>query len=331
MRAASTFLLLIIGLFFIHSLSVNAQSTLIITKKRPAQLDIKAYKQIAIGDIVGPSGAKNEKSLDLTDDLTSKLFNSNTYEIVDRNALAQILSSQKNSEIKTINEGTAAALSKKLSSALLIIGRLQTETIEQKPMSQKQSIVVNGCNYEHWWEATGAVTIQLKIMDVKTGKMLFSKPVSAKTKHESKPACTPTSGFDPESIAKNLIAELATEITKIVIPYEEKVQLTFDTPVITLKNPFKKLGTAINYLKIGEHDKGLEILKAYADDTSLKENLRPKAIFNYGLGLYASEKYTEAQAQFKSALVLTPDNLSYKGMYDLIDKEKAAGKGLVAK
>lgn len=79
-----TFIFLV---FSCHFFPAGAQ-TYVLTKNRVPQLHVKDYKQIAIGDIVCPNGVENERSLDLRDALTSKLFNSNTYEVMDRNALS---------------------------------------------------------------------------------------------------------------------------------------------------------------------------------------------------------------------------------------------------
>lgn len=201
---------ILIFLFLSTAVVGNAQYVLTVIKKRPPTLDITSYKQIAIGDIVGPSGVKNERSLDLIDELTAKLFNSKTYEIIDRNAIADILATNKKNTVTTISEATATALSKKLSSALLVVGRLQNEVITQTQKSDANG--ASPCGKDFWWESKYELTVQLKIIDIKNGGMLFSKPVTYTKAIESTKGCTITEKFSREVLAEKSIPNLAEEI-----------------------------------------------------------------------------------------------------------------------
>lgn len=277
------------------------QTIFTVNRKRPPVLNISAYQKIAVGDIVGSAGRTTERSLDLTDALTSTLFNANIQEIIDRNALETLLASQKTA-LKTIDEKSVTALSKKLSSAVIIIGRIQNEKIYTAEKSVRNVVVVNGCGYDYWWEITGDITVQIKIMDVKTGKLIFTNPVtkaiSLTTKHE----CQPYKLGDTEPLLKETIGELAIEISKLIIPYDEAVSVGFDKPMLSIfKNPFKKLNAALTSFKNGNYDTGVEIMKAYADDKSLKKETAVMAAYNYGAALFIAERYDLAKEQLKIA------------------------------
>lgn len=294
---------LLITLLLIAQISFG-QVTFNVNRKRPPVLNIAAYQKIAVGDIVGSAGRTTERSLDLTDALTSQLFNANAQEIIDRNALETLLASQKTA-LKTIDEKSVIALSKKLSSAIIIIGRIQNEKIYTAEKSVRNIIVVNGCNYGYWWEITGDITVQIKIMDVKTGKLLFSNPVTRKILVTTKHECQPYKLGDTEPLLKETIIELATEISKLIIPYDEPVSVTFDKPLLSIfKNPFKKLNAAITSFSNGNYDTGVEILKSYADDKSLKKETAIMAAYNYGAGLFIAERYDLAKEQLKIAAAM---------------------------
>lgn len=307
----------------------NAQLLLSIKKNRPPEMDFSSYKQLAIGDIVGPLGIKNESSLDLTDELTAKLFNSKTFEIIDRNALVNILATSK-SDIPIINETTTSSLNKKLNSAILLVGRLQNEVITQEQKSDNNG--TTPCGKDYWWEAKYELTMQMKIIDVKTGNLLYSKPVTFSRNIESVKSCTITKKFSREVLAEQSISKLAEEVIKVVIPYVETIDLYFEEPALAiLKNPLKKTETAITYLKSNQFEKGLEILKTYAEDKAMKDNTRAKAAFNYGLALYANNQYSEAKDQFNSAISLGLLSHRPNQMLEQIEKEKAFDNKLTKK
>lgn len=279
----------------------NGQVTFSVNRKRPPILNIASYQKIAIGDIVGSTGRTTERSLDLTDALTSKLFNANAQEVIDRNALETLLASQKTA-LTTIDEKSVTTLSKKLSSAIIIIGRIQNEKIYTADKSVKNIISSSDCPYGYWWEITGDITVQIKIIDVKTGKLLFSNPITKNISLKTKQECQPHKLGDTEPLLKETTKDLATEISKLIIPYDELVTVTFDKPLLAIfKNPFKKLNAAITSFQNGINDTGLEILKSYADDKSLKKETAVMAAYNYGAGLFIAERYDLAKDQLKIA------------------------------
>ena len=265
--------------------------------------------------------------MDLADALTSKLFNANAQEIIDRNALESILASQKTS-LTTINEASASALSKKLSSAIMIIGRIQNEKIYKEQKNTKNIIVSNGCSYTYWWELTGDITVQIKVIDIKTGKMLFSNPIVQPIKLETKRECSPTVLGDTEPLLKDATDDLATAIAKLIVPYDEKLIINFEKPILSiLKNPFKKLNAAVASFQSQNNDVGLAILKEYADDTKLKPETRAMALFNYGAGLFIAERYELSEEVLKAAAA--SGSLSAPALLSQIQIEKKHQKELI--
>lgn len=314
----------VVAALLIFSSSLNAQSY-VLTKTRSPQLHIKEYKQIAMGDIVGPMGRETERSLDLRDAITSKLFNSDGYEVVDRNELSNILAKQKGSDVKIIDEKTITALSKQLKKALLITGRVQSEKVDQKLYSTPNGSCAGGKAY--YWLATGEVTVQLKITDVNTGKMIYSSPVTNPIRVQTVEACEQTSKIDLVPIVNKAFDGLSAEVVKLLIPYEEQIDIVFETPLLALlKNPFKKLDQVVRFFRIGDFEKGVSILKDYATDEKLKDNLKAKAHFNYAMGLFCTGNYEQAKAELKTAMTFNPNNGAYQYWYEKADKENATDK-----
>lgn len=321
-------LLLFVAVFSIAS--VYAQPSLILKKQRPPELDVSTYKQIAVGDIVGPVGSKTEQSLDLTDVLTAKLFNANTLEVIDRNALDNLMGTQRTRDLQLIDETTKQLLNKKLQNALLISGRIQSEKLKQNQVSVPQSIIINGCTHTYYWQIKGEVTIQLRILDVKTGRMLYTDAVSKPVNVQSKAECQLTNKFDIDDISRNAIKELSTEISKLVVPYEVSYRLQFSEPGL-LKSPFKELEAAVSYLQINNTDAGLAILKDYTENKSVKDKNKDDAWYNYGLGLLYAGKYADSRKAFQMSASLKTKNLSSVAAFiKFMDDEEQVARKLEA-
>jgi tetratricopeptide (TPR) repeat protein len=298
---------------------VQAQS-FIITKTRAPLVNAGLYKQIAIGDIVGPSGSKTEEALNLSDELSSKLFNSGAQEILDRNALEKMLSS--GSKLTIGDDKTVAALKKKLNSAVLLTGRIQTKNISQEEVSSKNIVVVNGCYYSYQWKAACEMIVQVKIMDIGTGKMLYNNSVAKTSSFQTKTGCEHTAKIDPSYITSETLKNVATEIARLLVPYKENIDITFQTGTL-FKNPFKKLNEAVINFKAGSFEDGLKILKAYTEDNSLKDKFKAQAYFNYGLGLFCADRYDLAKEEIKKAIALNSGDYSYEQWLAKIENERA--------
>jgi hypothetical protein len=299
--------------------SASGQS-LKITKKRNPVLDVSSYKQIAVGDIVGVNGIKNETSLDLTDALTSVLFNAKGLEVFDQNALRQILSSQKGSDLKVINESATQILSKNMGAALLLVGRQQTITYKVNSKDPSNPV----CEF--------SVPVQVKLYEVKTGRMIHSDAVTMVFTTKSAFDCEHATQQSEKAFLKQTAKSMAEEISHLVIPYTEEHYYDFEMPMLSmLKNPFKKIDNAISYLYAGQKDKGLEVLKAYVNDPSFKANQRGMTHFNYGLGLYYCGNYEEAKSQFQLASSFLTKGERSNLMQELMQKEIDMAKKDMAK
>lgn len=315
---ASALLLSFIVLFNVEV--VSAQS-FYYEKQRPARLALTQYKQVAVGTFYGPLGTVTEKSLDIADELTSRLFNANTFEVIDRNALVSLLANQKNSDVKLMDESVISQLNKKLKSAFFITGRIQSERVEQKLIETKNGTCPG--NYSYYWQVTGEASVQVKIFDVATGSLIYSNPVTIPINVRSKETCEQTQKFDLEPFKERALKALPEEIAKLVIPHLQKIMINFKGPeIVLLKNPFKNLNQAVNFFNVKQNDKALAILKDYANDASLKKALQSKAHYNYALGLYCTGDYKKAKEELNLAMTIDPYDKDIPAMYKMVEEEE---------
>ncbi len=309
------FLIIAFAINFCTEITFSQSVT--ITKKRPADMELPGIKKIVIGDFVNATGLKDKNSLDLIDNITSKIFNSGRFEVVDRNILDQILSSQKRGSVEVIDEKTISLLSKKLDDAILILGRLQASEIRQDQITERNTIK---CGTAYYWKVSGSMTVQLKMIDIKTGRLIFSNSVIQPIDFQSVVSCLPTAKFQDPYIEKQVIPDLASKITNLFIPYSEDINVFFQDGTI-FKHPFKNLTNAISMVRIKDYEKAVELLQPYTQTSDLKNNFKAMAWYNYGLALFAVSRYSDAKKAFKQAISLYPSS-DYQLMYDKMDNEK---------
>lgn len=307
---------------------IAQNATLILKKQRPPGLDMTPYRQVAVGDIVGATGFKTEQSLDFTDALTADLFNAKTLEVVDRAQLESIFSSQR--DLQVLDNQAKQILNKKMSNGIFISGRIQRSQLEQKLIYQTQSIVVNGCDKMYHYEVNGNVTVQLKILDLKTGKMIFSDAVTQAVSRQTKEKCEIPEKMDMTVIERDAIKELANETVKLIVPYEQNIPIQFNNPGL-FKPTFKQLNNALKLLEANNTDAGLNILKGYTESKDIKDKFQPNAWYNYALGLLYAGRNKEAKAALQKTVSLNPDYASNTAQYiKLIDDEEAIERRMQA-
>ena len=316
--------------YLLAILQAGAQTSLILKQARPPELEVSQYNQVAVGDIVGPLGAKTEQSLDFTDALTAKLFNAKTLEVIDNNALENIFGKQKYGSLEVLDAQAKAILNKKLREALLITGRIQSRQLEQTLIYQDQPIVVNGCNRKYYYQIKGEVSIQLKILDIKSGKLLFSDAVSKPVDKQTNTSCQVPEKLNLEQVSRLAMRDLGDEVARMIVPFEVSTTLFFSDPGL-IKSPFKRLKEAITYLQSSDKASGLEILKAYTESKDIKEKNKDEAWLNYGMALVYTHDYETARSALQKAASLRAANLNIvSALIKIMDEDEQVARKLLA-
>jgi len=300
--------------------------SIILTTQRPPELEVSTYRQVAIGQITGPLGSPTELSLDLTDALSSRLFAAQTLEVVDKNTLDKILGDQKYKDLQVIDDATTRQLNKKLGNAILITGRMQGNTLEQKLIYEDQGVVVNGCTKKYFYQVKGNVSIQLKIFDLKSGKLIYNEPVIIEVDKQTKEDCSIPNKLDVPAITRQATKELGEQVARLIVPYEVKTVLQFSDPGL-FKSPFKRLREAVGFLQMKNYEPALAIFKEYTESKDVKGKHLPLAYFNYALGLIYAGKYEEAKPMLEKAM--TGGSAYIKTVNELtalIEKEQQAAR-----
>lgn len=309
---------LLLGALLLTATSALAQDfALNFTRTRPPAFDATKYKQVGTGDIVGPLGGATQSSLNVTDDLAVDLvkLQTPTCEVLDHNALNRLYGT-KSSTTPIINETTMASLAKKTQSAILLVGRIQNETVNQE---LKTASGAQDCPTQYWYESFGDFTLQVKVFDIRTAKLLHAEvikvPMTAKTERK----CQKGGPLEETQLQRKAAEAAALQIAHMLFPYEEALRIELWHPL--LGNPFKNTRNAAALFNSGDHVGSLDILQGYTTDAAIKEKSRPWAFYNYGAGLYADGQFSLAKEQFLKAYGLLPTEIAFKNIATAMDKE----------
>ncbi|MFC1619174.1 hypothetical protein ACFL45_04435 [Candidatus Neomarinimicrobiota bacterium] len=85
-------------------------SSIYIPIKRPAEINLRDYRKIAVGDVVNESGRKGGHAEDLSGEITNVLLANELFDVLDRQHLARILDEHSLSESGIIDDASATAI-----------------------------------------------------------------------------------------------------------------------------------------------------------------------------------------------------------------------------
>ncbi|MBI5328753.1 MAG: tetratricopeptide repeat protein [Deltaproteobacteria bacterium] len=260
---------------------------------RPAEINLRGINKIAIGEISGNCGQE------MYDLLTSKLFESGKFDVLDRANLDKIMKEHNLTLGGAVDEKTAAKMGELVGAASLVFGNVSLCKYEEKktvgiPWTDKDG----GYHKAHYVTGTAKITVTFKVVGMQTGKILAAKTISKEA--------TDYNSADnrwPESPNGDAIKDTARNGTiaafmKMISPYTEYVSVTF------AENDSKvpEMAQGVNYAKKGMWNEALENFKT----ATQKNPAHAGAWFNLGLAYEYTSMFKEAEAAFNEANKIKP-------------------------
>ena len=281
-----------------------------ITVTRPAEVNLKNFDKIAVGEIkVNESGVFSEE-------LMQALFESERFEVLDHESLKMSLS-QNDLVMSTLMEGGSEEEIRKIFGNIALISGNITEYDYDEDSTSKVS--------EHKDKETGKVTTtltyyrtgtarvsaSLRVMDLRTAKILANRKFT-----ESKTATKSRTNSRPSSIDRTPLFEACREeiidsFMRMIAPYTERVQVAFETA-----KEMPELERGFNMAKLGNWDAAIDIFQKVTGTYS-NSPLVHKAYYNLGLSYLYADRFDEARTALEAAYVGKPESKYKKAIDEL--------------
>jgi len=306
-------------------LGACATASIMMTVKRPAEVNMKNFKKIAIGDLTGGTGTHSN---DLMDMFTTKLVSSNYFEaVVDRQNLKGILSEHNLSSSGLVDENSSAQLGQFLGAAALVFGRIQTdkydETLTYKDVTRTDK---NKNKYNvRVYTRTGTYTIavHVQISDVQTAKIVGVKDLTSAIYDTKSAENQEPEGIDKSSLYTIAVTKISDQFMKLVVPYEVTVKAQFETDSKNLP----ELAMAVKQIQIGETNEAIKMFTEASQKPELLPKIKAKAFYDLGLIQMYVGQYEDSITNLKEAYKLNPVT-KYMTAINTAKQEKAAADKL---
>ena len=255
---------------------------------RPAEINLRGISKIAIGEIRGDGGQV------VSDLLTSKLFESGKFEVVDRANLDRILREHSLNLGGAVDEKTAAQLGKLVGAAVLVFGNISLFKYDLKASTgDRWKDKQGGYHQSHYKKGVARVTASLQVVGLTTGTVLAAKTISKEASSQTSADNAWPDDPDRDAIVGTAVDDTVATFIKMIAPYTEYVNVTF------AKNDSKlpELEKGVAFAKAGQWNDAIEQFKAAATKAPTHQG----AYWNLGLAYEYTNQFEKAEESFKTA------------------------------
>jgi len=267
-------------------------TTILVPVTRPAEINLKAFHKIAVGEIEGTGGA------DLADDLTQALFGSGRFDVLDRRRFDEILREHDLSLSGYLDEATAVKVGKLVGAAVLVRGRLSVYKYEEK-LEQVESVDKKGIRHVLNTRIGRAnASAYLQLTDLTTGRIHTAKRFDRVAEHRATGYDRPPDEIDPDRLLTEARTMVVADFMKKIAPYTEMVRVT-----LLKDSDIPELEEGMSWAKRGEWERAAEIFKSATRQYPHSD----KAFYNLGVALQYSYLFPEAVEALQKAYQINPD------------------------
>lgn len=264
-------------------------ATMKVPVTKPAEINLVGIKTIAIGEITGRG------SQDFSDELTTRLFQSGRYDVLDRQHFSRILEEHKLTFSGLVDESSAAEIGKLIGSAALVFGRVSNHDYNEEK-TYKDWVDDKGKSHRTYnRKGIASVTATLQITDLRTGKIIAIRNFSEKSEEKETGFDQEADKIDSEKLLRDTRSKILDKFMKDIAPYTVTVKVT-----LLSDSKVPQLDQGIAMAKIGNWTKAIEYFKSATEAAPNNS----KAFFNLGVAYEYSYNFPQAIAALEKAYEL---------------------------
>jgi tetratricopeptide (TPR) repeat protein len=269
-----------------------AATSVFVPVTRPAEVNLRGINRIVVGEITGKGGQS------IADLLTSRLFESGKFEVLERAQLDRIMREHALNLTGAVDERTAAEVGKLIGATTLISGNVSNYKYDLKTTYSDWK-TLEGKQFRTWTKTgTARVAATFKVIGLHTGKILAAKTISREAVRTASADDKLPPDPDSDAAMNEAVGAVVGVFIKMIAPYRDYVKIVFAP---TDKN-LPELEQGINFAKLGRWGDAVEQFKLAIQ----KNPTHDGAWYNLGLAYEYSYMFREAEEAFIEANKIKP-------------------------
>jgi len=305
-------------LIFTVIISNSCATTVKTSILKPAEINLRNIDNITIGDISGNVGSS------LADLLTTRLFESNKFTVVDRQNLQQIMKEYQLSAIGAVKTDKTADVGRLIGAAALITGnanlKYKLNYFQDEAWKDKK-----GKWHQYYYiEGTGRITSTLKVISLTSGEILAIKTITEEGNRTNRENNKWPARPCKDEIISEITSKTIDRFMKMITPYTEYVYVHFEHS----EKPESKSG--ISLASQGMWSDALEQFKKAAH----KKPTNPSDWYNLGLAYKYNFMFIKAIDAIEEAIKIDPTTKYSEEIVDVKnlqpERERLVQQGVVS-
>lgn len=270
--------------------------------KQPV-FDVSKTKNIIISEVVNNVKREDSHTVDIYDEFVTQVTQIDGLSLIDRAKTKSLLKELNFQRSGYVDERHIRKLGKFYGSGLIIFGRIQTDNYSESIKKNKTLIGGNGCPSQRRI-GVYRLDVNLKIIDLQTAKVLFSKTIKSKIERKGpKYECEYPPSLNQVEFYQLAKEDIGKQFRELFTVHQKKYEIDFQTH----RKFNKALKKAITLLEIDDFEGGYAMIKQIANNTT-DEKARSFALYNLAkMQLYNGE-YEDSLKNAKKAYLLNPNN-----------------------
>ena len=271
--------------------------------KQPV-FDVSNTKNIIISEIVNNVRREDNHSIDMYDEFANQVTEIEGLSLVDRAKVGSLLNELDFQRSGAVDENEIKKIGKFYGSGLLIFGRIQTDNFSQSVDETKSIITKNGCNRTSKMVGIYRLDVNLKIIDIQTAEILFSKTLKSNIQMSGpKYDCQYPTTLNPVEFYQSGREDIGIQFKELFIEHQKEYEINFQTHR-KFNGDLKK---AITLLEIDDFEGGYAKIKEIAANTK-DEKAKSFALYNLAKMQLFNGEYDTSLKNAKEAYLLNPKN-----------------------
>ncbi len=268
--------------------------------------DISNIKTVIISEIVNNINGVDNHAFDIYDEFANNITGIEGLTLVDRSKTQALLKEFKFQQASgLVNEDQIRKLGDFYGSGLIIFGRIQTDNFTQS-IEEDKSLKIFGNSGSSNKKLIGyySLDVNLKIIDLETAAILFSKTLKSKIRRTGPNYSSGTlPNLDSTEFYQIAKEDIGNQFKELFILHQKEYEIDFQTHR-KFNDDLKK---AINLLEIDDFKGGYAKIKDIAKNTK-DEKARSFALYNLSKMQLFNGEYEESLKNAKEAYMLNPKN-----------------------
>lgn len=270
--------------------------------KQPV-FDVSKTKNIIISEIVNSVKSEDNHTVDIYDEFVTQVTQIDGLSLIDRDKTKSLLKELNFQQSGVVDESQIREIGKFYGSGLIIFGRIQTDDFTQSIKKNETLIGGNGCP-EQRRIGVYRLDVNLKIIDLQTAEVLFSKTLKSKIEKKGpKYNCEYPPNLNTVEFFQDAKEDIGKQFMELFTVHQKQYEINFQTHR-KFNDDLKK---AITLLEIDDFSGGYGIIKQIAQNTK-DEKAKSFALYNLSKMQLFNGEYDESLKNAKQAYLLNPKN-----------------------